>query len=59
MKVHIPASAFPGEKPPKCKYWVGKVVKTAAGGRTDVGIEVEGEEVFTRSKAEVAGWLVQ
>ena len=57
--VHIPASAFPEEKPPKCKYWVGKVVKTSAGGRTDVGIHVEGEAVFTRNKAEVAGWLVQ
>ena len=58
MKVHIPASAFPKEKPPPCMYWVGKVVKTLAGGKTDAGIYVEGEEVFTRSKAEVAGWLV-
>ena len=58
MKVHIPASAFPKEKPPSCMYWVGKVVKTLAGGKDDAGIYVDGEEVFTRSKAEVAGWLV-
>ena len=30
----------------------------ANGGTRDIGIHIEGEEIFTRPIAEVAGWLV-
>ena len=57
-EVLAPRRTAPSEYFPPAAFWVGKVVKTLAGGKDDAGIYVEGEEVFTRSRAEVAGWLV-
>ena len=56
--VHIPAHAFPREEAPTEGYWVGKTVKTALGGAGDIGIQIEGEDVFTRPRSEVAHWLM-
>jgi hypothetical protein len=56
-KVHIPASIFPNFKAPKTGYWVGKTCKTSKGGQYDIGIHIEGEDIFTRPVAEVADWL--
>ena len=37
----------------------GKTVATNRGGKEDVGIKCDGDDyVFTRSKVEVAGWIV-
>lgn len=58
-KVHIPRSVFPEHKPPKCGYWVGKTCATKKGGKGDVGIHIDGEDIFSRPKAEVAAWLVE
>ena len=55
--VHIPQSVFPDEVAPPEGYWVGKICLTKKGGMGDVGIHIEGEEVFTRSRLEVAKWL--
>ena len=55
--VHIPQSAFPDEAAPPEGYWVGKVCKTKKGGMGDVGIRIEGEDIFTRSRLEVVKWL--
>ena len=57
-KVHIPKGVFPHHKAPRCGYWVGKTCATNAGGTDDIGIHIEGEEIFTRPKTEVAGWIV-
>ena len=56
--VHIPADVFPDEEAPAEGYWVGKTVQTTLGGNGNVGILVEGEEVFTRSRIEVVDWIV-
>ena len=56
--VHVPNSAFPGEAAPENGYWLGKTCKTKKGGAKDIGIHIEGEDIFTRPIAEVAGWLV-
>ena len=56
--VHIPASVFPKDKPPKEGFWTGKVVYTKNGGENDAGIRIADEDIFTRPKLEVAGWLV-
>ena len=37
---------------------MGKLVKTLQGGTGDVGIQIEGEPIFTRPREEVVGWLV-
>ena len=58
VTVHIPASVFPNEKCPPCGYWSGSTVKTSKGGASDVGILVQGDEVFTRPIAEAAMWVV-
>ena len=55
--VHVPHSAFPGEAAPENGYWLGKTCKTKKGGTKDIGIRIEGEEIFTRPMEEVAGWL--
>lgn len=55
--VCIPADVFPDDEAPPDGYWLGKVVKTAKGGASDVGILIEGEEIFTRPRSEVAGWI--
>ena len=57
--VHIPASVFPEEEAPSKGYWVGKTVRTIRGGIHDIGVRAEGDDgCFTRSKLEVAGWLI-
>ena len=56
--VHIPGKVFPKSKVPKCGYWIGKTCGTKFGGTNDIGIHIEGEEIFTRPMAEVATWLV-
>ena len=55
--VHIPHSVFPDEPVPPEGYWVGKLCKTNKGGMGDIGIHIEGEEIFTRPRLEVTGWL--
>jgi hypothetical protein len=55
--VHIPHSVFPDEDAPPRGYWMGKICKTKKGGTGDVGIHIEGEEIFTRSRLEVVKWL--
>ena len=52
--VHIPQSAFPKEVAPECGYWIGKIVRSNKGGRGDLAIKIDGEEIFTRPKSEVA-----
>jgi hypothetical protein len=56
--VHVPHSAFPDEDEPENGFWPGKTVRTNAGGPLDVGILIDGEEVFTRPMTEVALWVV-
>ena len=56
--VHIPASVFPKDKPPKEGFWTGKIVNTKKRGEDDAGIRIADEDIFTRPKLEVAGWLV-
>ena len=56
--VHVPHSAFPDEDEPENGFWEGKTVRTKAGGPLDVGILIEGEEVFTWPMVEVATWVV-
>ena len=58
VTVHIPQSVFPDDPAPPEGFWIGKTVSTTAGGTGDVGIEIPGEEIFTRPRSEVAGWVV-
>ena len=39
-------------------FWTGRTVKTREGGKNDIGIQIENEPIFTRSKADVAKWVV-
>ena len=55
--VHIPHSVFPDEDAPPNGFWIGKICKTLKGGMGDVGIHIEGEEIFTRPRLEVIKWL--
>ena len=58
LVVRVPRSVFPDEPPPRHGYWTGRTVATKRGGATDIGIQCDGEDfVFTRPKAEVAGWV--
>ena len=57
-RVAIPHSVFPEEAEPAGGCWMGKIVKTSLGGNGDVGILSDGEPVFTRSRIEVADWVV-
>ena len=58
LVVRVPSSVFPDEPPPRHGYWTGRTVATKRGGATDIGIQCDGEDfVFTRPKAEVAGWV--
>ena len=54
----MPHSAFPEEKKPEEGYWIGKTCKTSKGGQNDIGIRIDGEDIFTRLISEVAGWLL-
>ena len=56
--VKIPHAVFPDDIEPAGGYWTGKLVKTKEGGRGDVGIQIEGEPIFTRPREEVVDWLV-
>lgn len=56
--VHVPHSAFPEENMPENGYWIGKTCKTRKGGTNDIGIKIDGEEIFTRPISEVVGWIV-
>ena len=44
--------------PPPDGFWPGKTVYTIQGGRLDIGIKIDREELFTRPRAEVWGWQV-
>ena len=57
-EVAIPHKVFPDEPKPPGGCWMGKLVKTMQGGTGDVGIQIEGEPIFTRPREEVVGWLV-
>lgn len=57
--VHVPHSVFPEEPAPPEGYWVGKTVSTSLGGTGDIGIQIPGDDLFTRPRAEVADWLVE
>ena len=57
--VHIPHAVFPDEPMPPNGFWVGKLCHTHLGGMGDIGVHVDGEEIFTRSRVEVSGWLVE
>ena len=54
--VHVPSEAFPDDRAPPDGFWPGKTVFTKLGGRLDIGIKIDREEIFTRPKAEVWGW---
>ena len=56
--VHVPQSAFPNDAAPECGYWIGKIIRSNMGGRGDEAIKIDGEEIFTRPKSEVAAWLL-
>ena len=56
--VHVPHSAFPEEEKPANGYWIGKTCKTKKGGKDDIGIRIEGEDIFTRPISEVLEWIV-
>ena len=55
--VRIPQSAFPNYNAPECGYWIGQIVRSKKGGCGDEAIKIDGEEIFTRPKSEVAAWL--
>ena len=44
--------------PEGAAFWTGRTVKTRKGGKNDIGIQIENEPIFTRSKADVAKWVV-
>ena len=54
----MPASTFPDYKAPPGGFWTGKIVRTKKGGTGDVGIKIQGEELFTWSAVQVRNWLV-
>ena len=56
--VAIPHSVFPDEPEPDGGFWQGKLVRTSQGGTTDVGIQIDGEPIFTHPLAEAVEWLV-
>ena len=56
--VHVPSKAFPDDRAPPDGFWPGKTVYTIQGGRLDIGIKIDREEIFTRPRAEVWGWQV-
>ena len=56
--MHVPASTFPDYKAPPGGFWTGKIVRTKKGGTGDVGIKIQGEELFTWSAVQVRNWLV-
>ena len=58
LVVHVPSTAFPDESAPEIGFWIGRTVRTKAGGEGDVGIKIDGEPVFTWPMEEVAGWVV-
>ena len=58
MTIAIPHTIFPDEPEPEGGFWMGKTVRTLLGGTGDIGISIEGEEVFTRPRAEVLDWIV-
>ena len=57
--VHVPHSVFPQWPAPPEGYWVGKTVSTSLGGSGDIGIQIPGDDLFTRPRSEVADWLVE
>ena len=57
LTVAIPHHVFPDEPEPEGGVWMGKTVSTSQGGTGDIGISIPGEEIFTRSRAEVQHWL--
>ena len=57
LLVLVPASAFPDEPEPAGGYWNATLVKDIdVGGRNDVALLIEGEEVFARPATEVITW---
>ena len=58
LTIHVPHSAFPEEDKPTAGYWTGCTVKTSLGGRGDIGIHIEGEDIFTMPMCTVATWVV-
>jgi hypothetical protein len=48
--VHVPSSAFPNDPAPPEGYWIGKLCNTLQGGTGDIGVHIEGEEIFTQSR---------
>ena len=57
VSVRIPSSVFRDYTAPDCGFWEGKTVRSAMGGLGDIGIKVQGENVFVRPMAEVARWV--
>lgn len=57
--LHVPASVFPDYQAPSCGYWTARAVSTPLGGIEDVGLKIQGEEVFTWPKAEALKWVVK
>ena len=55
--VHVPGECFPDDPTPSCGYWVGKTVKTKKGGFADVGMKIDGQEIFTWPRVAVFKWL--
>ena len=57
VSVRIPSNVFKDDTAPACGFWEGKTVRSAMAGLGDIGIKVQGENVFIRPMAEVARWV--